>query len=83
MRKLLIAALSVSLLVPTVVLAENSALTPGKPAGVRAAQMDRTTVLVGVGAAAILIGVAVAASDCCTSSNKPVPIAAAPTTTAV
>jgi hypothetical protein len=81
MQKFLIAALSISLLVPTAVLAESGALAPGKPAGVRGAQADTTTLLVGVGAAAVLVGVAVAASDCCSSSNKPVPVAAAPTTT--
>jgi hypothetical protein len=81
MQKFLIAALSISLLVPTAVLAESGALAPGKPAGVRGAQADTTTLLVGVGAAAVLVGVAVAASDCCKNSNKPVPVAAAPTTT--
>ncbi|MES2471259.1 MAG: hypothetical protein V4601_00300 [Pseudomonadota bacterium] len=80
MQKFLIAALSVSLFVPTAVLAEG-ALAPGKPAGVRSAQMDRTSVFVGLGAVAVLVGVAVAASDCCQSRNTPVPIAAAPTTT--
>lgn len=81
MQKLLIIALSASLVVPTAVLAQSGALTSGKPAGVRAAQMDTTTMLVGVGAVAVLVGVAVAASNCCQSSNKPVPVAAAPTTT--
>ncbi len=81
MQKLLIIALSASLVVPTAVLAQSGALTSGKPAGVRAAQMDTTTMLVGVGAVAVLVGVAVAASNCCQSSNTPVPVAAAPTTT--
>ena len=81
MQKILIAALTVSLLVPTAVLAENGALSPGKPAGVRAAQMDTTTLLVGLGAVAVLVGVAVSASSCCQHSNTPVPVAAAPTTT--
>ncbi len=81
MQKFLIIALSASLVVPTAVLAQSGTLTSGKPAGVHAAQMDRTTVLVGVGAVAVLVGVAVAASNCCQSSNTPVPVAAAPTTT--
>ncbi len=81
MQKLLIIALSASLLVPTAVLAQSGALTSGKPAGVRAAQMDTTTMLVGVGAVAVLVGVAVAASNCCQSSNTPVPVAAAAATT--
>ncbi len=38
MHKLLIAALSASLLVPTAVSAADGTLTPGKPAGVHAAQ---------------------------------------------
>lgn len=81
MQKILIAALTASLLIPTAVLAENGTLSPGKPAGVRAAQMDTTTLLVGLGAVAIVVGVAVSASSCCQNSNTPVPVAAAPTTT--
>lgn len=80
MQKFLIAALSVSLLVPTSVLAQ-SALTPGKPAGVRGAQMDSTTLLVGLGAVAVVVGVAVAATNCCKSSNAPVPVIIPSTTT--
>lgn len=68
MQKFLIVALSVSLVVPTAVLAQ-SALAPGKPAGVHAAQMDRTTALVGVGAVAVLAGIAAAASNCCKHDN--------------
>jgi len=81
MQKLLIIALSASLVVPTAVLAQSGALTSGKPAGVRAAQMDTTTTLVTLGILGVAIGVGVAATNCCQSSNKPVPIAAAPTTT--
>ncbi len=81
MQKLLIIALSASLVVPTAVLAQSGALTSGKPAGVRAAQMDTTTTLFTVGILAVGIGVAVAATNCCQSSNKPVPLASSPTTT--
>jgi hypothetical protein len=81
MKKFWLFALSASLVLPTAVLAQSGGLTAGKPAGVAAAQMDRTTVLVGVGAVAILVGVAVAASDCCQSSRTPVPLTVAPTTT--
>ena len=72
MRKFLIAALATSLLVPTAVVAQNGALAPGKPAGVRAAQMDRTGLFIGLGAVAVLATVAVVASDCCQHSNAPV-----------
>jgi hypothetical protein len=80
MQKFLIAALSVSLLVPTTVLAEN-ALTPGKPAGVRGAQADSTTLLIGLGAVAVVVGVAVAATSCCQSRNAPIPVVIPSTTT--
>lgn len=81
MQKLLVVALSASLFVPSAVLAGNDAvLTPGKPAGVRGAQADNTTWLVGIGAAGLFAGIAVAASNCCQHSNTPVP-AATPTTT--
>ena len=82
MQKLLMLALSASLVVPTAVLAQSGALTAGKPAGVRAAQMDTTTLLVSVGAVAVVVGVAVAASNCCQSSNKHVPLTVAVSTTA-
>lgn len=63
MHKLLIAALSASLLVPTVVSAADGTLPPGKPAGVRAAQgMEGNTLLyVGIGVAAA-VAIAVGAS---------------------
>jgi hypothetical protein len=80
MQKLLIIALSASLVIPTAVLAQG-ALASGKPAGVRAAQMDTTTTLFTVGILAVGIGAAVAATNCCQSSNKPVPLASSPTTT--
>lgn len=81
MQKLLIIALSASLVVPTAVLAQNGALTSGKPAGVRAAQTKTTTALFTVGILAVGVGVAVAATNCCQSRNTPVPLATSPTTT--
>jgi len=81
MQKLLVLALSASLVVPTAVLAQSGALTSGKPAGVRAAQMDTTTGLFAVGILTVGIGVAVAATNCCQSSRTPVPLTVAPTTT--
>ncbi|MEY4966585.1 MAG: hypothetical protein RL274_2168 [Pseudomonadota bacterium] len=81
MKKIAIIALAASLLVPTAVLAQSGALTPGKPAGVRSAQMDRTTTLVVLGGAGILAAIVVGATNCCGSSNKPVPVAAAALTT--
>ena len=81
MPKLLVVALAASLLVPTAVLAGSDAvLTPGKPAGVRAAQADSTTWLVGMGAVGLLAGIAAAASNCCQQSNTPVPVATPSTT---
>jgi hypothetical protein len=61
MHKLLIAALSVSLLIPTAVSAADGTLTPGKPAGVHAAQDWNGNMLLYIGlgvaaAAAIAIG---------------------------
>jgi hypothetical protein len=78
MRKLLIATLAGSLLIPTVVLAQTGALAPGKPAGVQKAQLDTTGVIVGLGALAVAVTVGVIATDCCKHSNTPVVI---PTTT--
>lgn len=80
MQKLLVVALSVSVLVPSAVLAGEGALKPGKPAGVRAAQADNTVWFVGLGAVGLAAGIAAAASNCCQHSNTPVPIAT-PTTT--
>ena len=81
MQKFLIVALSVSLLIPTAVLAgSDPVLTPGKPAGVRAAQADSTTWLVGIGAVGLLAGIAAAAANCCKQSNTPVPVATPSTT---
>lgn len=81
MQKLLVVALSASLLAPSAVLAGNDVvLAPGKPAGVRGAQADNTTWLVGIGAVGLLAGIAAAAANCCQQSNTPVP-AATPSTT--
>jgi len=81
MQKLLAAALSASLLVPTAVLAGDGALKPGKPAGIRAAQTDNTTWLVGIGAIGLAAGIAAAAANCCQQSNTPVPSTPVTTTT--
>ena len=63
MNKLLIAALSASLLVPTAVSAADGTLSPGKPAGVRAAQggEGNTLLYIGIGVAAA-VAIAVGAS---------------------
>jgi hypothetical protein len=60
MRTLTAVVLSTTLLASTALAGEAGPLTPGKPAGVKQAQMGNTTwVLLGVGAAAaIAIGVA-------------------------
>lgn len=80
MQKLLVVALSASFLVPSAVVAGEGALKPGKPAGVRAAQADNTTWLVGVGAIGLAAGIAAAAANCCQQSNAPVPVATPSTT---
>ena len=80
MQKLMVVALSASFLVPSAVLAGDGALKPGKPAGVRAAQADNTTWLVGIGAIGLAAGIAAAASNCCQQSNTPVPTPTASTT---
>jgi hypothetical protein len=59
MKKLLIAALSAGLILPTVVSAAELT-APGKPAGVRAAQdgSENTLLFIGLGvAAAVVIGI--------------------------
>jgi hypothetical protein len=80
MRKILVGVVAACLLIPTVVLAGSEApLTPGKPAGVRVAQEETTSLFVGLGVVALLAVGAVAASDCCKQDNNPVQFA--PTTT--
>ena len=63
MHKLLVAALSASLLVPTAVSAADGTLAPGKPAGVHAAQdwNGNTLWYVGIGVAAA-VAIAIGAS---------------------
>jgi hypothetical protein len=80
MRKLIAVALATTLISSTVLAAEVGPLAPGKPAGVKQAEMSSTTwVLVGAGVfAAIAIGVA-------SSSNgspvaQPAPLAVTTTT---
>lgn len=80
MQKLLVVILSASFIIPSAVLAGEGALKPGKPAGVRAAQADNTTWLVGIGAIGLAAGIAAAASNCCQQSNTPVPVATPSTT---
>jgi hypothetical protein len=60
MRAIIAIALSSALLASTALAAETGTLAPGKPAGVRQAQMNNTGwVLLGIGAVtAIAIGVA-------------------------
>ena len=76
MHKLLIAALSASLLAPTAVSAADGTLTPGKPAGVHAAQGlgGNTLLYVGIGVAAA-VAIAIGASR----DSNPATAAVAPT----
>jgi hypothetical protein len=76
MHKLLIAALSASLLVPTAVSAADGTLTPGKPAGVHVAQElgGSTLLYIGLGVAAA-VAIAVGASR----DSNPATAAVAPT----
>jgi hypothetical protein len=60
--------------------APNHQLSPGKPAGVKAAQDwdDGNTALIVMGAAAVGIGIALAVSN---NDNGPAPVVTAPATT--
>jgi hypothetical protein len=74
MKKLLIAALSAGLLIPTAVTAAD-VMAPGKPAGIRAAQgADNTLLFIGLGVAvAVAIGVVA-------SSGSDAPVVPTPST---
>jgi hypothetical protein len=58
----------------------GSALAPGKPAGVQKAQTETGAIILGVGAAAIIAGVAIVVSN--EGGNKQGPSSFAPATTA-
>ena len=72
MRTLIAVALSTTLIASTALAAEVGPLAPGKPAGVRQAQMNNTAwVLIGVGVvAAIAIGVASSSNGSPTSGPQ-------------
>ncbi|HKB95771.1 MAG TPA: hypothetical protein VKB94_02910 [Rhizomicrobium sp.] len=72
MRTLIAVALSTTLIASTALAAEVGPLAPGKPAGVRQAQMNNTTwVLIGAGVvAAIAIGVASSSNGSPTSGPQ-------------
>lgn len=82
MQKLLVFALAVTLVVPSAVMAGSGSLTAGKPAGVSAAQSNRTAVIASVIGLGVLVGGIVAAGNCCQSRQTHVPLTVAPTTTA-
>ncbi len=58
----------------------GSALAPGKPAGVQKAQTETGAIILGVGAAAIIAGIAIVVSN--ESGNRSAPTTFAPVTTA-
>jgi hypothetical protein len=80
MRNLIAAALSLSLVASSAMADSNRAmLAPGKPAGVKHAQVETTAALVIVGIAGTIAAIAFATAS---SGNpgKPVPLTTVPTT---
>jgi hypothetical protein len=76
MRAIIAIALSSALLASTALAAETGTLAPGKPAGVKQAQMNNTGwVLLGIGAVtAIAIGVAAGSNGSPTSGPQNVAV---------
>jgi len=81
MRALIAIALSSTLLVSSALAADVTPLAPGKPAGVKHAQMEMSTttwVLLGAGAiTAIAIGVASSSNGSTLQSNPPLAVTTA------
>jgi hypothetical protein len=68
MRVFVSAILATTLLASSALAGETGALAPGKPAGVKDAQMLDNTVVIGLGVAVVAAGIAIAASS--GGSNK-------------
>jgi len=62
--KSVVAAISVAAMIGSSAFAADRTLAPGQPAGVKPAQdVGKGTIIIGVGAAAIIAGVAIAVSN--------------------
>ena len=81
--KSVVAAVTVATLVGTSAFAADGALAPGKPAGVKpAAEIGTGTLLIGLGAAAVIAGVAIVVADQSGTQSGPTTFAPAATTSA-
>jgi hypothetical protein len=76
--RLLVSTVLATALFASSALADDGALAPGKPAGVKDAQMTNHTLVIGLGVALVAAGIAIAAS----SSNGHNVTAVTTTTTA-
>ena len=81
--KSVVAAVTVATLVGTSAFAADGALAPGKPAGVKPAlEIGTGTLLIGLGAAAVITGVAIVVSNQSGDRSAPTTFAPPSTTTA-
>jgi hypothetical protein len=81
MRTLIAAALALSLAATSAIAGGNSApLAPGKPAGVRPAQADKTALIVIVGIAGVVAAVAFATASSGTPGGAVTPTSVPSTT---
>ncbi len=61
--KTVVTAATVATMIGSSAFAADGALAPGKPAGVKQAQIGTGTMLVGLGAAAVIAGIAIVVSE--------------------
>jgi len=81
--KSVVAAVTVATMVASSAFAADGALVTGKPAGVRSAQeIGKGTLLIGLGAAAVIAGVAIVVSNQSGDRSAPTTFAPANTTNA-
>lgn len=80
--KSVVAAVTVAAMVGSSAFAADRALAPGKPAGVKSAQdVGRGTLIIGIGAAAVITAVAITVSN--QSGDRSAPNTFAPPSTTV
>jgi hypothetical protein len=78
--KTVVAAVSVATIIGSSAFAADGALAPGKPAGVKPAlEVGTGTLLIGIGAAAVVTGIAIVVSN--QSGDRAGPTSFAPATT--
>ena len=78
--KSVVAAVTVAAMVGSSAFAADRALAPGKPAGVKSAQIGTGTLIIGLGAAAIITAVAITVSNQSGDRSAPNTFAAPSTT---